>query len=483
MVGHGRISLTGGKRPLNSGRCVGNGPSKLSNNPGHQQAMQCIYCLFVTALLFLPPAELLTGMEGISLYQMAILLGLTCSAASGVRQLSPAHLIRHPYTFCLLGFMGTVFISQLAQLNVAQAREWGMTALKAMALYVLLAANLASPTRLRLFLSGMAGLVLMVTVLALLQYYAVINISALIPYQQVEDDPITGGLQVIPRLNGPGIFNDPNDLCVILGIGILVCLYRLGDHTSGSSRFAWSVPLAIFCWAVVLTLSRGGLLALAAGLFVLLRARFGTRKAIAAIILLLALIAVPAGASRLIRVNMGDQENTAQSRIQLWSEALVLFRGSPLTGIGAGEFVEQGGHVVHNSFLHSFTEEGFFGGAFFLGAFVCALMAMSGSRNPDPGSGGVVGLGQETQRLQLHLLAILVALTVGMLSLSRSYSPLPYLILGLIAAYCQYLTRVAPGLVPRLTGRLSLRLAGIGIAFLLAMKLFVTVFARWDVPA
>ena len=137
--------------------------------------------------------------------------------------------------------------------------------------------------------------------------------------------------------------------------------------------------------------------------------------------------------------------------------------------------------MVHNSFLQSFTEEGFLGGTLFLGAFVCGISTLSRWGPPGDGRGGEPVLSPEMQRLRLYMLAIAVALGVGMMSLSRSYTAFPYLILGLIAAYCRLAARAHPDFVPPLNSRLAIRLAGLGIVFLFSMKLFVTVFARWDV--
>jgi len=80
--------------------------------------------------------------------------------------------------------------------------------------------------------------------------------------------------------------------------------------------------------------------------------------------------------------------------------------------------------------------------------------------------------------MRLQLLAIAVTVAVGLLSLSRPYSQLPYLVLGVVAAYGEVANHVSPGSVPRLSGRLVFALAGLAIVFLVAVKLFVTVFAR-----
>src|SRR5205814_9877341 len=80
-------------------------------------------------------------------------------------------------------------------------------------------------------------------------------------------------------------------------------------------------------------------------------------------------------------------DDTMQARIQLWSEGLQLFREAPLFGIGYREYAEQAGQVAHNSFVHCYTELGFFGGTAFLSAFACVVLGLYrlGGR-PAPGT-------------------------------------------------------------------------------------------------
>ena len=93
------------------------------------------------------------------------------------------------------------------------------------------------------------------------------------------------------RLAGSGIFNDPNEIGVLIAAALLLGLYWLFDQRSGLLRFLWIAPLVFFLYALTLTQSRGAVLALAAGLGVFLTARFGWRTA-----LLFGVVLLPAGA-------------------------------------------------------------------------------------------------------------------------------------------------------------------------------------------
>src|SRR5262249_26152409 len=144
--------------------------------------------------------------------------------------------------------------------------------------YLLLVAVVNTPARLRQFLGWVGVLVLALTTLALFQYHGAINLPALEAIQQFEEDPLTGERRSFPRLCGMGIFNDPNDLSLVLVWGMLISFSRLGER--GAARFLWLVPLGVLGYALTLTHSRGGLLALLASLMALFAARFGGWKAI-----------------------------------------------------------------------------------------------------------------------------------------------------------------------------------------------------------
>jgi hypothetical protein len=153
----------------------------------------------------------------------------------------------------------------------------------------------------------------------------------------------------------------------------------------------------------------------------------------------------------------------------------VLFRQSPLFGIGMGQYADEVGMVAHNSFIHAYTELGFFGGSFFLGAFAYTLATLRrlGSRRGN-------GLSPNLRRLRPYLLAIVTAMVVGMMSLSRVYSLPVYIVLGIAAVYFRLACVSAPSLVPRVNQRLAMRYLLLGLVFLPVAHLFVTLFAVWD---
>jgi hypothetical protein len=157
----------------------------------------------------------------------------------------------------------------------------------------------------------------------------------------------------------------------------------------------------------------------------------------------------------------------------LWSEAFECLKESPLTGIGFGEFVQRAHLVAHNSFLHAFAELGLVGGSIFLGAFGYLLLTVAriGGRNPR--------VAPELRRAHPAVLMMVVALSIGMMSLSRGYAQPTYLVAGLAASYLSLTAQNRPDLAPGLSSRMVARMAGGSLGFLVVMYFFVLASVHW----
>jgi O-antigen ligase len=432
--------------------------------------------LFVlaNAALFIRPMDLSPELQDVPTYEPLIIACLVVSLPCVLRQLSPGSLGSQPITACVLGLLPAVVLSHVfSTFYLGGARESGVAFAKVVVYYLLLVGLVDSGRRLRQFLYWLVVFTVILTVLALLQYHGTINIPSLEPFQQRQYDPETGELVSLPRLCSVGIFNDPNDLCLVLVTGMAVCLYGFGDRRLGALRPVCLGLVGLFGYALILTHSRGGFLALLAALLVLLQARFGWRKALVlagpALAILFLLFA-----GRQTSIDLSDRDSTGQGRIQLWAEGLALFRQFPLFGVGYGEYGEHVGLVAHNSFVHCYVELGMLGGTLFTGAFYLALAGLHQLGSP---RGQIPDA--EVRRLHPFLKALAAGYVAGMLSLTRCYIVPTYMVLGLVAAYSRFsAARPAPSLM-RFDTRLVLRLAVASLAGLTTIHVFVRLFVRW----
>lgn len=436
------------------------------------------YLLFilVNATFFIRPAEIVPALLRLPIYETLMVACLIAAHGSILEQLRPRFILSRPITACVLGLLPAVVFSDLAQFSsdsIWYARHDGISFLKIVLYYLLVVGLINSVARLRSFLFWIVGFTIVLTLLAVLQFHGFIHIPSLSALERQEFDPSVGAQVSFKQIRSTGLFNDPNDLSLVLVMAMTITLYQLSDYRTNLSRLAWLAPLGLFGYAFALTRSRGGFLALLVGVLSLIQGRYGWKRTLP-----VALVAVPAlfilfaGRQTDISTNAG----TAQSRLQLWSEGLYLFRHAPVFGIGYNNYAEEVGQVAHNSFIHCFTELGFVGGVLFLGAFYFAVSAMH-----QVGSLGTVMLDRELSRMRPYLMAMLIAYTTGLLSLSRSYVALTYMVLGLVSVYLHLARHYAYTPLPerRFDFKLLGQFAAVSLAFVMASYVFVRIFVRW----
>ncbi len=423
--------------------------------------------LLVNAALFVRPAEIVPGLEGVPIYEALIVTALVATGPAILRQLTLRSLQKNPITIGVLALPACVALSHLSHGQAGLAIEWGETMLKIVAYYLLLVSVMDSPARLRRFLTWIGAMIVGVSLLALLDHFDYIDLAfQSLRYREL--DSATGEMVDLERLCGPGIFNDPNDLSMILVVGMMIGVSRLGESGTWRRGF-WLVPLSIMGFALSLTHSRGGFLTLMAAITSLMAARFGLKRTLlVASPLLIGLFTVFEG--RQTSIDLTDQNDTSQHRIRLWRDGLQLLQRSPVFGIGAGRFHEEAGLVAHNSFVHAYAELGVVGGTTFLALFVypaAVLFRLGANRQFPP----------VFRRLRTPILASAIGVAFAMLSLSRVYTLTPYIVLGLVAADFQLMSQWAPGLAPPLASRLVGRIIGLSAATLAAITVFVRIFA------
>lgn len=425
--------------------------------------------LLVNAITFLQPASVFPELGGVPIYLIAILACGVLSLPCLLERLRPAALLAQPINLCVVGLLAAVMFSHGSYLGGAYQAVYDFA--KVGLYYLLFVSLVNTPARLRTYLSWLLALAVVLAVLGLLHFHGVIHLAGLelADVVQTQVDEGTGEKLVLRRLISTGIYNDPNDLALILVSALAISLYRLTQPAAGARRLLWLAPLGLFGYAFGLTQSRGGLIGLAVGLLVLLRSRFrGWKSAVLILAALPALLLLFAG--RQTDLSLSDPEDSGLGRLQLWEEGLDLFRQSPVLGIGMGQYAEEVGQVAHNSFVHCYVELGFGGGTLFLSAFLLALLGLRRlGRQPLP------ALDPDWPRLRSYVLAIVAAYAAGILMLSRSYVVPTYAVLGLATSYLTLSAARLPAPVMRLSGRLVLGLTAAGVAFLVLTQVWVRV--------
>jgi putative inorganic carbon (hco3(-)) transporter len=411
--------------------------------------------LLVNAMLYVRPAEIFPALLGQPVYEACIVACLVASYPALLKRMTLASLAARPLDACVAGLLPAIVLSLLANLEPAAAFNDGEAFAKVLLYYFLLVTVVDTPARLERLLAALATFSLVITSLALLHFYAVIDLPALRFIESPTDD--TGSpAAVVRRLGSTGLFQDPNDMCLMLVMAMTVCVYQVVERR----RYYWAAPLVVFGLALRLTYSRGGFLGLLAAVGVLLVAKYG-RKAVP-----LGLVVIPAVlfafAGRQTSFSEGLSEGTGATRLDLWAEGLAWFVRRPVFGIGSGAFAPHMGHVAHNSFIHAYVELGMVGGTLFLGAFYLAVWPLVRlGRAEVPAD----LLGDDLVRLRPYVLAIAGGYVAGLASLSNCYYAPTYAVFGLSATYT-HLAEARLGVpVARLNGPMAKRLALISVAF------------------
>ena len=233
--------------------------------------------------------------------------------------------------------------------------------------YTLLRVAVDSESRLRRVAVALVVLTTFLALSGIVQYVSGTGFGDVqaLAHKNIEDPESETETQVEVRIRGTGIFNDPNDLAMVLVMVIPLALVAARDSSRslGGRTLLW-LMFALNLVALVLTRSRGGLLGAGVAVLVLIAHRFG-RTAAMAVALIAALGFLSIASGRLGAVSA--EEESAQGRIEAWAAGLEMVKSSPVLGVGYGAFTDHHPLVAHNSFVHVLAELGIFGAFCFTG--------------------------------------------------------------------------------------------------------------------
>ncbi len=429
--------------------------------------------LIVNAVLFIRPSDVLPALEGVELYQYAILCCLAVGFPAIIEHLQPTNLEKRPIDLCVMLLLPVILMSHLVGGRPEQMLVDGFFFFKIVVYYLLFVSLVTTPARLRLFCACLILFACAVAVLAAMDFHKVIKLPRGIDRwgrTVLEDET---------RMYGPGIFQDPNDVCVLITASLLLLLGRLADVKAGLLRWGWLVPLGVLGYGLYLTRSRGGMLALLAGLAVMGAIKWGWRR-----VLLLGVLLGPllAGAVLLSRgVDLDSHQDSGQTRVQLWNEGLGMLRANPLFGKGMNRFHEDGvGHVAHNSYIHAFGELGMPGGVLFLAAVWLALEGLLWLCAPAPGPRPAPRrlLDPELGQVHPYVAGCVAAYAAGMFSLTLNYLVVTYTFLGMASMVLATAETTPPRPPARFEASLWMRMLLQGVAFLIGMFLLIRLLFR-----
>lgn len=429
--------------------------------------------LGVCAAMILRPAELFPALDVVPIYESLIVGALVCGFAGLRKHFQWRHLTQQPATLCVAGVLIAIAISHLQRFYLGGVKAGSIDFLKVLLLFGLVVSQTDTVSRLKSLLMVIAITATVMVTMCVLDFYDLAEFEFITHISDVDGVSDANELRRVSRMRGTGIFQDPNDLSLLIVFSGVIWGATLCDRSLGPLRFASVAPMALLATGLLCTKSRGGLLAASGAVLAIAACKYGRKFAIVAGLMCVGALPLIAGRSTGVGLSEGG---TGHERITLWREGLAALRSPWLFfGIGQGTYADWAGLVAHNSFVHAYVELGIVGGTLFLGCFFFPALSLYRLRH----------LHHELQhpelaRLYPFVVAMLMGWTLGLQSLSRAYVVSTYLMLGIQVAYVNL---AGAHLEPRRLlaswdrGHL-VRLAACSAVVFLAFNVFVLVAAR-----
>ncbi|MHB8499935.1 MAG: O-antigen ligase family protein [Candidatus Acidiferrales bacterium] len=274
-------------------------------------------------------------------------------------------------TFLLLGFIGAISLSEVANGWLGGVLESWRIFLPSAAVFFFIVVNVTTIRRLKIATLATVASCLIVTVEALCGYYAGFQGEMFILRTNIYSphDDVIGQLA---RIRGAGFLSDPNDLAQILLIALPLVFIAWRRGRMATNFLVVLLPAALLLWTTFLTHSRGGLLALGAVALMAARKKIGTTASTAlAAIFIFGMLALDFTGGR------GISAADGADRLEAWANGLEMFKSAPLFGIGFNNFTDLYEITAHNSFVLCLAELGLLGSTLWMALLVTTTMGLN----------------------------------------------------------------------------------------------------------
>ena len=181
---------------------------------------------------------------------------------------------------------------------------------------------------------------------------------------------LLGTYSVEMRVRYRGELHDPNEVSLTICAGALSLLIAFSlRRRGGVTQWVCLAAAAIVAWTVVMTQSRGGLIAvmLVPGIYIV--RKYGFKAIFPAL-----LVAVPV---LMLGGRSGESaDESTRFRYEAWAAGLDMFKHNPLFGVGARNFTEHNFLTAHNSYVLTLSELGLPGMIMFVSIIVLCVKSL-----------------------------------------------------------------------------------------------------------
>jgi O-antigen ligase len=380
------------------------------------------FLFLYVAILLIRPQEWYVELYGLQLVNIAAILTIIATPVSANLNTAFTILKRYRYAHLMWALLAAVVLSQLTRLRLRGAYEAFSDFGKVCVLFFLTIILVDRPSRVRKMLWLMLACAAFLTIHAHLQITTGIGFGRIRPFGSFYTEDF--------RIQGSGMFNDPNDFAMmfVVALGVIFCLFRTTGNPFSKILMVAMVP-ALF-YVLYHTRSRSGVVGIASTVTAYVWMATGRSKLMRIMVSGIMVSAIVAFGPARARGTV--YEGSAGGRVALWGQGNQFLKENPLFGIGYTRWEEFAEQTAHNSFVLCYGELGLVGYAawFSLIWLVMRNLAKVG-RMSDL-------LNIRDVRLASGLFSVLAGYMASAFFLSRTYNPLLFFLLSLGIAMIHY---------------------------------------------
>ena len=317
------------------------------------------------SILLLRPQEWYAPLADFELVNVAAILTIFVTFISQSQTQFPLKaLLRDRISRLMFALFAAVVLSQFVRLRLQGAVDAFATFGKMVVLFSLTTILVDRPSRLRKIMWVIVLSAVFLSISAILQVRQGYGFGGVTPFGSFD----TGDF----RVQGTGIFGDPNDFAMLYLMAIPFVFTFLQTNGNPILKGFLLCSLAPFLFTLYYTGSRGAVVGFCA--LVLAYLWSGRRVSIARVLLTIAILSA-AVAFGPTRARESFYEDSAAGRIIEWGAGNTYLKQNPLFGIGFGRWLELESTAPHNSFVQCYAELGLVGYFCWLG--LCWLVLRS----------------------------------------------------------------------------------------------------------
>jgi O-antigen ligase len=380
--------------------------------------------LLSIVLILIRPQDYIPGLQESSIVNFA-LIATSISWFTSSRQ-----KLDFPQVPILLAFVACMAVSVLLSDGGGDVWDDLMKFFPSLMLFIFIATIVTSQARITTVMDLIAVCAFIIAIHSIQQYRNGVGWTGL--EVLIEHD--------IKRIRYLGIFNDPNDLGLLLVTSLPIVFYWLEKESNPPVKVIYLGVLGVLMYGIYLTNSRGSMMATGAILLLMFWRRYGSMKAI--VLGGIGGAAALGVSSRLSTLEVGEQ--SAWERVYAWDEGIYMMLDSPLFGVGYRNFDQLYYLTAHNSLILVLAETGLVGYTLwftFVGSIVLllwGLLRLQQTTVPINSNDEDDISWEEYQKIGWALFSSLIAYLITGFFLSQSYIVYVFILYGIILGYYHF---------------------------------------------